>query len=60
MIGTINGKDYPKSITLKPSHDIITRNANNFNSLTCNTNTFLHSFLIRTARELRTGNIIVD
>ena len=46
--------------TLKPSHDIVTRGANNFNSLTCNTNTFLHRFLIRTARELCTGNIIVD
>ena len=44
--------------TLKPSLDILTRGANNFNSLTCNTNTFLHSFLIRTARELRTDNII--
>ena len=46
--------------TLKPSHDIVTRGANNLNYLTCNTNTFLHSFLIRTARELCTGNIIVD
>ena len=36
--------------TLKPSHDIVTRGANNLNYLTCNTNTFLHSFLIRTAR----------
>ena len=43
--------------TLKPSHDIIARSANNFNPLTCNTNTFLHSFLIRTARELHPGNI---
>ena len=46
--------------TLKPSHVIVTRGANNFNSLACNTNTFLHSFLIRTARELHTCNIIVD
>ena len=46
--------------TLKPSHDIVTRGANKFNSSTCNTNTFLHSFLIRTAMKLRTGNIIVD
>ena len=45
--------------TLKPLHDIDTRGANNFNSLTCNTNTFLHSFSIRITRELRTGNIIV-
>ena len=46
--------------TLKPLHDIITRSANNVNSLTCNSNTFVHSFLTRTARELRTGDIIVD
>ena len=40
--------------TLKPSHDISTSNAKNFNFLTGNT------FLIRIARELCSGNIIVD
>ena len=46
--------------TLKLSNDIITRIANNVNSLTCSTTTFLHRFLIRTARELCTSDIIMD
>lgn len=34
--------------------------SNSFNSISCNTNKFLHSFLIRTARELRTGETLAD
>ena len=37
----------------RANHDFNTRHFSAFNSIVCNTNTFLPSFLIRTARDLR-------
>ena len=45
---------------MKANHDFNTRHSSTFNSIVCNTNTFLHSFLIRTARDLRIGENAVD
>ena len=45
---------------MKTNHDFNTRHANTFNSIVCNTNKCLHSFLIRTARDLRVGENAVD
>ena len=45
---------------MSANHDFNTRNSSTFNSIVCNTNTFLHSFLIRTARDLRIGENAVD
>ena len=45
---------------MKTNHDFNTRHANNFNSIVCNTNKFLHSFFIRTVRDLRVGANAVD
>jgi hypothetical protein len=44
---------------MTPAHNIHTR-SDSFLSLSCSTNKFLNSFLVRTARELRTGDLIVD
>ena len=45
---------------MKTNHDFNTRHANTFNSIVCCTNKFLHSFLIRTARDLRIGENAMD
>lgn len=41
------------------SHDMNTR-SQNYNAISCESNLFLHSFLVRTAREIRTGEILED
>ena len=45
---------------MRANHDFNTRHSSTYNSIFCNTNTFLHSFLIRTARDLRIGENALD
>ena len=45
---------------IKTNHGFNTRHANSFISIVCITNKFLHSFLIRTARDLCIGENAVD
>ena len=45
---------------MRANHVFNTRHFSTSNSIVCNTNTFLHSFLIRTARDLRIGENAVD
>ena len=45
---------------MKTNQDFNTRHANTFNSISCNTNKFLHSFSNRTAHDLRIGENAVD
>ena len=59
-----NGALHPslcELLNLMQTNDLsVSTRSNTFNSLYARTNTYLQSFLIRTARELRRGNLLVD